>query len=105
MLFNNNENSYKNLFGYNTDENLVPIILEGKSYLVPNSICLLRALHYICLKYEDYTISLRKHCWNGICENCTCKFKDEQLGEAEGLSCQMEVEPNLEIIDKPITMV
>jgi ferredoxin len=94
----------KVLFGKNYSENQKSIFLGNQEYKVPSEVNLLRALHFICLEYDDYEIKLQKHCWGGTCENCKCTFQDEQLEIAEGLACQMEVEENLKIEILPRTM-
>ena len=99
-----NDNSYQNLFGDTNPENLVSIFLLGQEYQVPKKINLLRAFHYITIAYSDYEIKLQKHCWGGTCENCKSSFEDNQLGLAEGLACQMDVEEYIQIKQIPRTM-
>jgi hypothetical protein len=99
-----NENSFQNLFGDIRPENLKSIFIFGKEFQVPNNINLLRAFHYITKFYDEYEIKLEKHCWGGTCENCKSVFEDNQLGTAEGLACQMDVEEYLQIKKIPRTM-
>jgi succinate dehydrogenase/fumarate reductase-like Fe-S protein len=99
-----NDNSFSLIFGAEAERNLIPILIHDKQYLVPRNVNLLRAFHYIVSTTEDYDLKLQKHCWAGSCENCKCRFQDIQLGEAEGLACQMDVEPNLKVTLIPRTM-
>ncbi|HMV42247.1 MAG TPA: hypothetical protein PK079_00435 [Leptospiraceae bacterium] len=98
------DDSFTLIFGHISDTNLIPILINEKKYLVPKHVNLLRAFHYIAATSEEYDLKLQKHCWAGSCENCKCSFKDSQLGEAEGLACQMDLEVNLKIISLPKTM-
>lgn len=104
MLFEDSKDSYKLLFGENIEEDLVTIEILGQNYRIPRSINLLRGFHYIALRTDIFDIQLRKHCWSGSCENCRCSFIDEQLGEAEGLACQMKTDETLVITRLPETM-
>ncbi|MCP5502023.1 MAG: hypothetical protein H7A25_19135 [Leptospiraceae bacterium] len=104
MLFDSGDKSFKILFGENINHDLLPIEIEGKKYYIPGSVCLLRGFHYIALTTEEFEISLKKHCWNGSCENCKCVFDDEQMGITEGLSCLMNVDRNLKLLNLPFTM-
>jgi hypothetical protein len=104
MLLNSGDNTHKILFGENIDQNLIDINILGKVYKIPSNICLLRALHYLSVCHEEFELSLRKHCWSGTCENCRCSFTDKQLGEADGLACQMDTDSGLEITKLPKTM-
>lgn len=99
-----NDNSFSLIFGAEAEKNLIPIFIHEKQYMVPRNVNLLRAFHYIVSTTEDYDLKLQKHCWAGSCENCKCRFQDIQLGDAEGLACQMDVEPNLKVILIPRTM-
>lgn len=99
-----NENSFHLIFGQDAEKNLVPIFLEDKQYMVPRTISLLRGLHYIASTTNEIEINLKKHCWAGSCENCKCNFVDAQLGIAEGLACQMDVEANLKLTRLPRTI-
>lgn len=103
-MLSSNYNSFHLIFGENAEQNLVPILIHDKQYMVPRHVNLLRAFHYISATTEDYDLKLQKHCWAGSCENCKCRFSDLQLGEAEGLACQMDVEANLKITLLPRTM-
>ena len=98
------DNSFNLIFGENADKILVPILIHDKQFMVPRNVNLLRGLHYIVSTTEDYELKLQKHCWAGSCENCKCRFEDSQLGEAEGLACQMDIEPNLVITQLPRIM-
>lgn len=103
-MLDNRDKSFEQVFGEIKEEDLIPIIIHGKRYRVPGKVNLLRAYQYITMTGDDYIIKLQKHCWGGTCENCKSVFKDEQLGEAEGLACQMDVEENLEVVVLPVTM-
>lgn len=98
------DNSFNLIFGPISEANLIPIFIYEKKFLVPKNVNLLRAFHYITATSDEYDIKLQKHCWAGSCENCKCSFKDLQLGEAEGLACQMDPEINLKITSLPKTM-
>ncbi|MBP9886362.1 MAG: hypothetical protein KBF93_08695 [Leptospiraceae bacterium] len=99
-----NDNSFNLIFGENAENSLVPILIHDKQYMIPRHVNLLRGFHYITATTDDYDLKLQKHCWAGSCENCKCSFVDSQLGEADGLACQMDVEPNLKITLLPKTM-
>jgi len=103
-MLSDRENSYPAIFGKDWKERLVTIIVRGKEFKVPKGVSLLRAFHFISLEYDDFNLNLGKHCWAGSCENCRCSFIDEQLGEVEGLACQMEAEAGLTITAPPRTM-
>ena len=104
MLFEGSKDSYSLIFGDNIEDDLIFIEILGKKYRVPKSVCLLRGFHFVSLTTKSFDIVLRKHCWSGSCENCKCRFIDEQLGEAEGLSCQMDIDETLVITQLPETM-
>lgn len=99
-----NEDTFKTIFGDQTNKNLVSIQLLGIEYKVPSDLNLLRAFQFISLTTEDFELKLQKHCWGGTCENCKCSFEDSQLDKAEGLACQMDVEKDLSILVLPRTM-
>ncbi len=103
-MLTDKEKSYASIFGENWKDNLIPITISGREYLVPAKISLLRAFHFITMEYLDYDLNLGRHCWAGSCENCMITFRDEQIGLANGLACQMECEKGLEIISLPYTM-
>jgi ferredoxin len=98
------DESFKLIFGENIEERLVSIFINEVEYKVPSDVNLLRALHYLSITTNEFDLKLQKHCWGGTCENCKSSFKDSQLGIAECLACQMDVEEGIHLVSLPRTM-
>lgn len=100
MLFNRYEDS-SDFFSKENEIEKVSIQIDEKEYKVPKNINLLRAFHYLSLTTDDFEFTIKLHCWNGNCENCTCIFDDVQIGAVEGLSCLMTIDEDMKILQLP----
>jgi ferredoxin len=74
-------------------ERLISIVINGRTYEVPENNTLLRVLQYMNLE-----LAYSKYCWNGDCRNCAFRYISRKSGkEVEALGCQMRLFPNMEI--------
>lgn len=80
---------------------LVPIIVGGVPWYVPENNNLLRALQYLELKHGCVKMEWARFCWNDSTGCCTMLYR-EYGGEAcEGRACRVEAVPGLEVIELP----
>jgi hypothetical protein len=77
-------------------EKLVEIMIEGKTFLVPERNSLLRAFQFI----SPETIPYGRFCWNQECQYCrvNCQLPDEERARPV-LSCKFIVSEGMVISD------
>ena len=81
---------------------LLPIIIEGRRWLVPENNSVLRALQYLEIEHGCVKMAWGKYCWNdtkGCCEMTYCPPDDPEprLGRA----CQVPAQAGLQIVVLP----
>jgi hypothetical protein len=78
-------------------EKLIPVVINGRTYEVPENNTLLRVLQYMNLE-----LAYTKYCWNGDCRNCAFRYVSRRTGkEVEALGCQMRCFTNIQITRLP----
>jgi hypothetical protein len=77
-------------------ERLVPIIVLGRTFEVPEKNSLLRAFQYL----SPETIPYGRFCWNQECQYCkvTCKLPDDDEARPM-LACKFLVVPGMEVTE------
>ncbi|HET8946134.1 MAG TPA: hypothetical protein VFQ07_04060 [Candidatus Polarisedimenticolia bacterium] len=78
-------------------DKLIPVVINGRTYEVPENNTLLRVLQYMNLE-----LAYTKYCWNGDCRNCAFRYISRRTGkEVEALGCQMRCFANIQITRLP----
>lgn len=78
-------------------DKLIPVVINGRTYEVPENNTLLRVLQYMNIE-----LAYTKYCWNGDCRNCAFRYVSRRTGkEVEALGCQMRCFANIQIIRLP----
>jgi hypothetical protein len=91
---------HADLFG--AYRSLLPIVIEGQRWLVPENNSVLRALQYLELEHRCVKMAWGNYCWNdtkGCCEMTYCPPGDP--GPRAGRACQVLVQPGLQIFTLP----
>jgi len=79
----------------------VPVLFFGERYDVPEEHTVLMALEYC-----GFQIKHGVGCRSGICGSCTCRYRlDGESTLRFGLVCQMQVIPNMQLIDFPLSCI
>ena len=78
-------------------DKLIPVVINGRTYEVPENNTLLRVLQYMSIE-----LAYTKYCWNGDCRNCAFRYVSRRTGkEVEALGCQMRCFTNIQITRLP----
>jgi hypothetical protein len=78
-------------------DKLIPVVINGRTYELPENNTLLRVLQYMNLE-----LAYTKYCWNGDCRNCAFRYISRRTGkEVEALGCQMRCFANIQITRLP----
>ena len=78
-------------------DKLIPVVINGRTYEVPENNTLLRVLQFMNLE-----LAYTKYCWNGDCRNCAFRYVSRRTGkEVEALGCQMRCFTNIQITRLP----
>jgi hypothetical protein len=76
---------------------LVPVLIKGKQYMVPENNTLLRGLQYL-----NSEVAYGNFCWNGDCRNCQIVIRRDAEGpEVTALGCLTKVVSGLQILKLP----
>ena len=73
-------------------DKLVPIVILGKPFEVPENNVLLRQLQYV-----SEEIGSGRYCWNGECRCCEVGYRLEGGKVGSALGCQLTGLPGLEV--------
>jgi len=77
---------------------LIPILIKGKQYMVPENNTLLRALQYL-----NSEVAYGNFCWNGDCRNCQIVIRRDTDGpEVTALGCLTKVVAGLQVLKLPL---
>ena len=76
-------------------ERLIPVIINGRVYEVPENNTLLRVLQHMRLE-----LAYTKYCWNGDCRTCEVRVVGAG-GESAALACGTEARDGLHLAGPP----
>jgi hypothetical protein len=79
---------------FDPEERLIPIVVLGKAFEVPEDSVLLRQMQYV-----SQEIGYGRYCWNGECRYCevSCRLADGR--ELSGLACRIRGVPGLRVTE------
>ena len=77
---------------YEPYEKLIPVVVLGRTFQVPEKNLLLRQLQFVC---PD--IGYGKYCWNAECRYCEVKYRIGDGPEQEGLACRLKGLPGMRL--------
>jgi hypothetical protein len=78
---------------YKAYEKLIPIVVLGKRFEVPENNLLLRQMQFVA---PD--IGFGKYCWNAECRYCEISYRLRPEGpEVNGLACAVSGQPGLRV--------
>jgi len=74
----------------------VRILIEGRTYDVPDGLELLR-----CYQYLGFEIDAERFCWNGNCRNCATRVAPKGEPARVALCCQTPARSGLRVSKLP----
>ncbi len=79
---------------FDPQDRLIPIVLLGKRFEVPENNVLLRQMQYV-----SPDIGYGRYCWNGECRYCevSCRLADGR--DLSGLACRIRGEPGMSVTE------
>lgn len=81
---------------YRAYQRLVPVVLQGRVFRVPENNFLLRCFQYLCPR----TVPYGAFCWNEECQNCRVRWRSgAEAPVRTGLSCKLVVHEGMEILE------
>jgi len=87
---------------YGEFERLVPIVIRGERFDVPEGVPLIRALQYLQFEVGRLTCDWSLFCFNDTIGCCACTVRPRDAGQAEeARACCLKVEAGLEIVRLP----
>lgn len=87
---------------YGDFDRLVPIVVRGERFEVPEGVPLIRALQYLQFELGRLTCDWSLFCFNDTIGCCACKVRRPDADEAEGArACCLRVEDGLEVVRLP----
>lgn len=79
---------------YEPYERLIPIIILGKAFRVPENNLLLRQMQFV-----SPDIGYGRYCWNGECRNCEVLYRREGGGpDLPALACRVKGQELMQIV-------
>ena len=79
---------------FDSQDRLIPIVVLGKTFEVPEGNVLLRQMQYVSAE-----IGYGRYCWNGECRYCevSCRLADGR--ELSGLACRIRGMPGMHVTE------
>jgi len=79
---------------FDPQDRLIPIVILGKTFEVPEKNVLLRQMQYVSSE-----IGYGRYCWNGECHYCevSCRLADGR--ELSGLGCRIRGVPGMRVTE------
>lgn len=77
---------------YEPYEKLVPLVILGRAFEVPENNVLLRQMQYVA---PD--IGTGKYCWNAECRYCEISYRQGEGPELAALACRLKGLPGMKI--------
>ena len=77
---------------YEPYEKLIPLLVLGRSFEVPEENLLLRQLQFVCPE-----IGYGKYCWNAECRYCEVRYRIGDGPEQTGLACRLKGVPGMRL--------
>ena len=71
---------------------LIPLVVLGRSFEVPEENLLLRQLQFVCAE-----IGYGKYCWNAECRYCEVRYRIGEGPEQAGLACRLKGVPGMRL--------
>ena len=79
---------------YEPYERLIPIVILGKVFHVPENNLLLRQMQFV-----SPDIGYGRYCWNGECRNCEVLYRREEGGpDLPALACRVKGQELMQIV-------
>lgn len=87
---------------YGHFERLVPIVVDGERFEVPEGIPLIRALQYMQFELGRLRCDWSLFCFNDTIGCCACVIRAPEADSPEGVrACCRRVEPGLTVVRLP----
>lgn len=97
------EHSEEHLDLFGAYRYLLPIVVQGRRYLVPEDNSVLRALQYVELTHGSLGLRWPTFCWNNTVGCCHMRYRDPDGSACTGRACQIEAEAGMVIEALPGT--
>lgn len=79
---------------YEPYDRLIPIVILGKAFRVPENNLLLRQMQFV-----SPDIGYGRYCWNGECRNCEILYRRAEGGpELPALACRVKGQELMQIV-------
>ena len=78
---------------YERYEKLIPLVVLGRTFEVPEENLVLRQLQFVCPE-----IGYGKYCWNAECRYCEVRYRIGDGPEQAGLACRLKGVPGMRLI-------
>jgi len=79
---------------YEPYERLIPIVILGKVFHVPENNLLLRQMQFV-----SPDIGYGRYCWNGECRNCEIVYRRQEGGpELPALACRVKGQELMQVV-------
>jgi len=83
-------------------EKLYRIVIEGRSFWVPENNCVLRSCQYIEMYERALRMPWRDYCWNNTDGCCEMTYRESPEGPLlVGRACRTPVRPGMELVKLP----